>query len=224
MYSDPTGLLAGGGLKGKLTADRRTDRFEEQAGYWFDTGEWIYKEVETEVLTPYIDEEGTLRFRYSVGYKQVLVFNGSKLFWHQKNGSIISWDAVSGELLNGKTDPSIQMFQGGPIPEGSYFVDSKDMTYFSDLPLWRQIASHIPDLKGGYLASPQGGYPAWGDAFMPILPRKDGRGEREGDYYIHGGATPGSAGCIDLVDLMKNFAEQFNGTGIIPLIIRYPKP
>lgn len=42
--------------------------------------------------------------------------------------------------------------------------------------------------------------------------------------YIHGGAVPGSAGCIDLTGNMEDFYRDYlNYNGDLSLTVKYPK-
>lgn len=126
-----------------------------------------------------------------------------------------------------------RMRNQGPIPEGKYWIstcetrDAQTPPSIHD-PWWGIIPINLID------------HPAWGDFSWPIHifpgtdtldddpknPRPRGLpGER---FYIHGGATWGSAGCIDLKNhdgTFKNFidqvAKQNSGCCYIPLDVAY---
>ncbi len=48
-------------------------------------------------------------------------------------------------------------------------------------------------------------YPKWGFVATPLIPDSKNNMYGRGDFYIHGGNTPGSEGCIDLVNLNQEF-------------------
>ena len=68
-----------------------------------------------------------------------------------------------------------------------------------------------------------GGTTSWGEDRVPIKPQIDNRGERTGGYFIHGGSTPGSRGCIDLWKYNQSFFNVFlKYSSPLPLVIVYP--
>ena len=65
---------------------------------------------------------------------------------------------------------------------------------------------------------------AWGYSRIPIraLPETNTFGRHS--MYVHGGITPGSAGCIDLTGNMEDFYRDFlNYNGDLSLEVKYPK-
>lgn len=94
----------------------------------------------------------------------------------------------------------------GAIPEGEYYID---IGKISKVPSYR--------LDRRY---------SWGDKNVPIELNKQETYGRYG-FYIHGGWSAGSAGCIDLWDKNELFFEaliewsqKFNTTKI-PLKVEY---
>ena len=88
---------------------------------------------------------------------------------------------------------------------------------------WDNISflNKVKSIFGG--GSFPGGTSSWGDVRVPINPQKDNRGERTGGYFIHGGNTQGSRGCIDLWKYNKSFFNDFKEYKVpLPLIIIYP--
>lgn len=127
----------------------------------------------------------------------------------------------------------------GPIPEGEYYITplSKNVDdgvqEWDKIGIWQQLKS---TLGGGQWA---GGTPAWGTIRIPIQPKTitltDSKGNTitRNNFFIHGGAAAGSAGCIDLWDKNEMFFEKFlnyveqykdeilKNQGKIPLIVKY---
>jgi len=125
-----------------------------------------------------------------------------------EDGSKMVWEAVAGELMDGKTQPDLQdVADIGPIPEGEYGVDFDKTVKRSELDIVRKQIAYPQASWGNYFVNIQSG----------ILP--NGRG----GFSIHGGSVPGSNGCIDL---HKN-ADSFFGMMLsrkkssIPLSVRY---
>jgi len=85
-----------------------------------------------------------------------------------------------GENMN---DPAAEDLEDkGPIPSGSYFVDMNKLSN----PHWlRDIYNTLR-------------YGDWGDWNVPIAPCSGTDTHNRKGFYIHGGAIPGSAGCIDV--------------------------
>lgn len=146
-----------------------------------------------------------------------LEFNGCKLSYFDEMGrEVKSWDAVSGKPGTSKSD---QFTYGiGPIPEGLYSVDPLTTTYRFEMRPPVFVGSpvpigFVPIYKHPFwaLSSQQGR--AWGNARTPIIPISANLGERTGSFFIHGGAFPGSAGCIDLCQQNDNFHAWFQRNG-----------
>ncbi|MBS1538625.1 MAG: hypothetical protein JST20_12850 [Bacteroidetes bacterium] len=192
---------------------------------WFDidgTGDWTYKKDTKSMSVTRKDKEGNDVIVEQAGIKQLLSFDGKSLNIHTADGKVLSFQAESGILNSeGETQADKQGEKGGPIPEGAYYIDLSNVTKFDDLSLSRQILSTFG------LQSPSGGKASWGEMFTPILPRENLESGR-GGFYIHGGNTPGSAGCIDLCHREQSFFLGLGGvvqsnTTTVPLFVNYPK-
>jgi Protein of unknown function (DUF2778) len=116
-----------------------------------------------------------------------LYFNGRALGMGG-NGASLGYPAVSGKpLANGSFDYSAarqRLGNTGPIPAGNYWINPSELwerPWFS-----RQTAG-------------------WGNyrITLRIYPGTVTHGR--GGFFIHGGSTPGSAGCIDLTSRMDQF-------------------
>jgi hypothetical protein len=70
---------------------------------------------------------------------------------------------------------------------------------------------------------------AWGDFWITIHPYPHSQTYGRGGFFIHGGSTPGSAGCIDLTKNMNKFVAALKwelgkqSECYIPLTVRYRK-
>lgn len=143
-----------------------------------------------------------------------LNFNGCRLVYYDDNGNEVrSWQAVSG--LPGTSREDQFKYGIGPIPEGTYTVDPSQSTYrfdgkvvnnpFSAIPPAVFIPSHPVWYNDDGLGR------AWGNYRTPIIgPNAPGR---TGGYFLHGGSTPGSAGCIDMTSDNDAFHKWFRSHG-----------
>jgi hypothetical protein len=128
-----------------------------------------------------------------------LVFNGSTLSCYYNGKCIVSIPAVSGHASSdGEFDYSIcnQATTGGPIPEGTYYVN---ISGYEECSLFDALIGvfgfgHFP-----------GGSVSWGDGKNRIYPNSldiynpcTGETVSRSGWYLHGGLIPGSSGCIDL--------------------------
>lgn len=131
---------------------------------------------------------------------QYAKFDGKNLTVYQNDKPIASWNAVSGK-------PGYQTFEyqdkkdTGPIPEGTYVAQKKDFQNRDD---------YGPIKK--YTSWPGGEY-GWGKYRVWIEPSKETKTYGRKGFAIHGGAEPGSAGCIDLTSQMDDFTKWFKNNG-----------
>ncbi|WP_396957646.1 DUF4157 domain-containing protein [Nitrosomonas sp.] len=118
-----------------------------------------------------------------------LIFDGRQLHMIGEKVSK-SFPAVSGRPI----EPGTTLFDYGadrqrlenvgPIPEGEYWIDPKEMKYFF-------LYDH-----------------SWGNARITIHPFNTTHNFGRGGFFIHGGSVPSSAGCIDLTGAMDEFAAE----------------
>ncbi len=174
-------------------------------------------------------------------------FDGNYLNYHYQNkdkdGNISpnmqSFAAVSGRPdVNGKFDYSRQNQMNpsiGPIPEGSYAMnmnEAPNMTTYESLK--GTIGGFLGKIGLGKRGLFPGGRDAWGDGRIDINPdnvfvspsnNPFELGVNRGGFTIHGGSTPGSAGCIDLCSgfsAFKSLVGQKKGnTNEIKLKVNY---
>lgn len=134
----------------------------------------------------------------------------------------------------------------GAIPEGEYYITPLSENVddgVQELSLASNIVGSVSWILSKFGARKRGafygGSYAWGKIRIPIQPKTitltDSKGNiiTRKDFFIHGGADAGSAGCIDLWDKNELFFEKFLGyveeykndilknDGKIPLGVKY---
>ena len=153
---------------------------------------------------------------------ELIEFNGNKLTYSwqttDEQGMLhvnsISFHAVSGrpqEDANGNQvfdySSERQKEKGiGGLPEGLYSLNKSDLQLISDVPLWNRFYGST-GLGGQF----KGGEYAWGRQRWWLTP-EEGNTFGRSDFTIHGGASWGSAGCIDLGTIgMTDFTRAIMG-------------
>ena len=127
-----------------------------------------------------------------------LYYTGSRLWL--AGGRVASWYSA----YSGKAG------QYEPIPDGVYWINHSEvhqLTFLDDLR--QKLLGDLYHLEpgSGWLAHQVG----WGTYRIPI--RQTSAQEQRtgrGNFFIHGGAQPGSAGCIDLTKQMPMFVGHLN--------------
>ncbi len=148
-----------------------------------------------------------------------LQFNLKELKVYDKTYSIdipgLSWQGTSGR--DGYQKPEFQSKKDkGPIPEGSYMVDPANTQKISSLSNWQKFKSNF-----GGSAWP-GGTDSWGNIRTWLTPLVGTNTYGRSDFSIHGGKTPGSAGCIDLTNKNNSFHNWLQSYGKpIKLNVKY---
>lgn len=133
-----------------------------------------------------------------------LFFDGEEIGLYNDKGSLQKkWPADSGQRgvavpkadFPGSYTPEYQAKEGiGPLPEGLYELNPETIRYKR----WYH------DRKFPFFEKRNWGETSWGKARAPLnqlqVKHKNFPGvpERPGTFYIHGGNSRGSAGCIDL--------------------------
>lgn len=125
-----------------------------------------------------------------------LLFDGVYLYalgGHSISGRILP--AVSGKPdANGKFDYSVarqKVPYQGPIPAGEYWVQPSQMWENS----WLKNIIRTPRS-------------AWGNFRLTIHPYPNTETYGRGGFFIHGGVSAGSAGCIDLTVHIDKFVDM----------------
>lgn len=106
---------------------------------------------------------------------------------------IQAWPAFSGLAGTAMSEANQRKPFAGPLPEGLYILIPQET-------LSQAQADSIWDWTKWTLKSP-----AWGLYMTEIHPLGDTRTWSRDSFYVHGGARPGSHGCIDLVGRNKSF-------------------
>lgn len=160
---------------------------------------------------------GAVTGAFSRAFNDELHFDGRKLRQYSpdsENGDLVGeWDAVSGR--EGSTIADQEKAGYGPIPEGRYTFDAAHMQDWSSLSLIDKALALIG--RGSW----PGGTYSWGENRVFLSPNSGTQTFGRSGFSIHGGAVPGSAGCIDLTHSMPSFAQQMGGTGPQTLIVDY---
>ncbi len=178
---------------------------------------------------------------------EILSFDGQNLNYQVQFGNMFdgfhieSFDfgAVSGRPLDGggfdysqsrQVEPNV-----GPIPEGLYWVYPSKAQSITPIgryagPLGKVFMQMGVEKLG--TAWPGGTY-AWGENRLEIYPKQNGYYlnpglSREivirGNFFIHGGSSPGSAGCIDCHSnngAFFNTLSKYSGGGKVYLQVDY---
>ena len=131
------------------------------------------------------------------------VFDGYSLTLYRSDGSIVgSWPAISGQ--SGHQKPSDQNLPfKGPLTEGRYSFSTGDVQPLTmlDAMLGVPKRGHFP-----------GSILAWGTERAALVPDSTPTNGRN-NFFIHGGVSPGSAGCIDLGPNEKAYFDALRSTG-----------
>ena len=136
-----------------------------------------------------------------------LIFDGQALHWVGWPFNGKKWPAVSGSR-GFQTWEFQKMMNKGPIPEGTYHVRQLNLQNIDNLSLveWLYYNTNCPD-------SWRGGEHAWGKNRIWVRPILGTRTYGRGGFAIHGGAIPGSIGCVDLTRYMPDFVKHFRECG-----------
>ncbi|MFL7025243.1 tlde1 domain-containing protein [Enterovibrio norvegicus] len=151
-----------------------------------------------------------------VTLKRSLVFNGKQLAWIDHRGNIVqSYDAVSGKVGFQSKDLQNEKSKG-PIPEGKWLVQQKKYQEIGERSVIEQLAAEV-----GRTAWP-GGESSWGSSRVWLVPAEGTDTLERSGFSIHGGDTPGSAGCIDLTNNINDFSKAFKAYGKdLTLTVKY---
>ena len=194
-YTDPTGML------------------------WFKLEDkWTYLKDTDEITQVAANKDGSTTTTVIKGVKFGLVFNGTALTQLREDGTTRTLPAVSGRVSGwGEVHPGQQGDRNrGPIPEGQYSFTPADI---------QTIGARDRVLGLFNRGAWPGSTYAWGKqrAFLTPSPGTNTRG-RSG-FSIHGGRQPGSAGCIDLCDMVSVFFGEIpRNAGEIPVDVDYSDP
>jgi len=190
---------------------------------WFKVdGRWSFFKDTSVIEEIVVKANGESWSRQVQGRGPFTTFDGSQLVLRTKDGKTRRFRAVSGVVDRlGRTQPHLQgEWNRGPIPEGRYgFNPALIYSYDRHVAALDKLAGLLG--RGGW----RGGRATWGDYRVELIPDpatnllgRDARG-----FFIHGGSTPGSAGCIDLCEQIGDFVHAVGTTaGTIDVDVDYP--
>ena len=166
------------------------DWYEDELGNakWMDKDDSIYV------------DEGGVEWK-NIG-PEYIFFSGENLYYYNQSYGQ-SFNAVSGRSDdNGAfiyTKERQTQIGEGPIPEGLYYINPQEIQSYLQTTVIQKFLGLIG--KGTFPKGPV----AWGFKRVWIYPNEvhvydnvTGKYITRGNFSIHGGLTPGSAGCIDL--------------------------
>ena len=137
---------------------------------------------------------------------QYAVFDGKKFTLYENDKPIMSWDAVSGK--DEYRSPEYQNLKDtGPIPEGVYVARQSELQFYKDITWDNRLRSAV-----GF-GTWRGGTDSWGESRVWLEPSKETNTYDRSGFSVHGGAEPGSAGCIDLTHHIDEFTQWFEKNG-----------
>ncbi len=137
---------------------------------------------------------------------QYAVFDGKKFTLYENDKPIMSWDAVSG--AKGYQSPKYQSVKDkGTIPEGTYVARQSELQFYKDITWDNRLRSAV-----GF-GTWRGGTDSWGESRVWLEPSKETNTYDRSGFSVHGGAEPGSAGCIDLTHHIDEFTQWFEKNG-----------
>ena len=147
---------------------------------------------------------------------QALIFTGKSLALYENGLKTKEWAGVSG--ADGYQTPNWQDSKNkGHIPQGSYLarqeryqtINMKDNLIGSVSGLLSRGTGGIIPKRGKW----HGGSYAWGEHRIWLEPSFITNTFGRDGFTIHGGDDPGSVGCIDLTDMMPDFAKWYRNNG-----------
>jgi hypothetical protein len=152
------------------------------------------------------DRGESIHITIKSGEPDRLTFDGEFLTWYRGGEEWESWPAVSGRT--GFQDQAFANISGkGPLPRGKWLVKQTSYQKMPDRSWIEMIAAEL-----SRTAWP-GGESAWGKHRVWLQPMQGTVTHGRSGFSIHGGDTPGSAGCIDLTIHMNDFVSVFLSYG-----------
>lgn len=171
--------------------------------------------------------------------KDYLLFNGNKLDFIEDDKVTKSWKAVSGRTYyhwyispsiwkkryNMSPDEWSKAKDEGPTPPGKYTLGitqkrtstgkwEKDAQFVKSV-VAKQTIVDLPkspitkDEPHEFQDKTPTSEVAWGDYRWALKPKSGTKTHGRSSFYLHGGSTPGSIGCIDLVTDSGDFAKYY---------------
>lgn len=195
-------------------------RYTDPTGLdWFKLGDkWTYVKDVHEMQYLVAKNGKLVSSQLLKGTKFGLVFNGTVLTQLRADGTTRTIPAVSGRVEGwGEVHPDMQADRGrGPIPAGRYTFNRSDIQSITP----RDRALGLIG-RGGW----PGGTYAWGSQRVFLTPAAGTNTYGRSGFSIHGGGKPGSAGCIDLCDMVNTFFSEIpHNINQVPVDVDYNDP
>ncbi|SDL49069.1 hypothetical protein SAMN05660337_3082 [Maridesulfovibrio ferrireducens] len=189
---DPINFVDRTGLAGESEENEKDDQTKTNTRSKLAGADRDYKEKNRKKNTKKKGREDSEKDD-SYLVKELRAYHGNKtLEIYSDDGPRETYKYTSGRP--GETDQTIK--NKGPIPSGEYEADPKEISEVEGLSyLKRRII-------GG----------DWGHGRVPLHPSNETDTHGRDGFYIHGGDTKGSAGCIDIGDKDRTFFKNFRKT------------
>ena len=148
-----------------------------------------------------------------------LEFDGSAVHWIQDGRRVMSYPAISGNV-NNQSAQYTNLRDLGPIPEGEWLLKRGSGQDYNNAERMSWLQELNPKRNPRWYEKEDN----WGKSRIPIQPQEGTNTYGRDSMYIHGGTTPGSAGCVDLGSNNDSFYRDFvKYNGDMPLTVKYPK-
>lgn len=216
MYVDPSGML--NLINGQI----------EDGDTLLSITELINKHFNLNLSTNYVarvnhldpNKELTIGEKIHIPGEDVTLYFNLESLYVIDNHYIVILPQLIWKGTSGRKDFQHKEYQSikdmGPIPEGEYIVDPEYTQLFRYQSLKQRIIDYS---KHGEWP---GGRISWGSIRTWISPCEETNTFNRSGFSIHGGLTPGSAGCIDITNNNKAFQKWLHSYGKpVKLIVKY---
>jgi hypothetical protein len=133
----------------------------------------------------------------------IIRFDGNYFSYTDDIGNLFRIPAISGKI-DSQSSQLQNLIERGPIPEGFYDVKQDEYQSIGFTNIFAGLVGW-----GGWPKS----IPAWGTERIWLQPQFPTNTYGRDGFTIHGGWTPESSGCIDLVNNASTFFSFFKSLG-----------
>jgi RHS repeat-associated protein len=174
-----------------------------------NTGRFLTEDPTWQALTSgnlyvYVDNDPTIAIDPS-GLTSIF-YDGKDIRVFDDSGKLLlKCRGTSGRPGRGPADQAVP-YQG-PLPRGSYWIDPTEISCVSGFRYW--LRNKLGD---------------WGHCRLVLhpFPTTNTYGRGTEGFFLHGGVTPGSAGCLDSGDCDTNIFKILNGShGLVRVDVNY---